>query len=94
MRPQNGLNAYGTHSYRTHFDVAPVWVEARNKKQMACRQMLCMILKSCKGLHDNHALQANTLHDWQLHRLCLHKDKQCHVFYHVLIRGGEAPPYN
>ena len=48
-----------------------------------------------KGLHDNHAFQANTLHDWQLHRLRLQKDKQCHVvlFYLLLIRGGEAPPY-
>ena len=49
-----------------------------------------------QGLHDNHAFQANTLHDWQLHRLRLQKDKQCHVFlfYLLLIRGGEAPPYN
>ena len=65
----------------------------RNLKSCKYDQMLCMILKSCKGLHDNHALQANTLHDWQLHRLCLHKDKQCHVFYNLVIWGGFAPPY-
>ena len=26
--------------------------------------------------------------------LCLHKYRQCYVFYHVLIQGREASPYN